>query len=66
MPSNERLRVKRRLDQAVNLFEQGNVYIMEEGFKFKDVHDNYFQVFGMITMLVDQVITETKALRDKI
>jgi hypothetical protein len=66
MPSNTRQAVQRRLDQAIGNLETAKGYVMEEGMKYKDIHDDYFQVFGMITMMIDLAIAETASLRDKI
>lgn len=66
MPSTERVRVKRRLDQAFNQICVAVMYIQEEGDKFKDTHPEHYYLFQGLVDYFEVGAKFLQSLTDKI
>ena len=64
MPSSNRWRIKRRLDESIGRLRKGQNILVEEGKLYEQGHREYYDVFCITVQSIEGVINTIVKLRD--
>jgi len=66
MPRAYRWKLKRQLDHATEHLNKANLWLVEVGHQYKDLHPDYYESFCELVALIDILKDKIKEIRDKI